>query len=153
GWGLVRAGGLRRPGPPRRDHRPVRKEEPMTRKRRRNQVDDMLDTAEVVPNADAAERPKRRYRWARRMLSLSPLMTVFCALVAVVAVGTLVQGTQAGTGPAEGQSASQAGRVQAESALRDWLDGDDSVFADSTVVSWDGASNTEDVEATDDEAG
>lgn len=125
----------------------------MATKRRRNQVNDMLDTAEVVPNADAATRPKRRYRLARRALTLSPFMTAFCALVAFIAIGLLIQNMQAGTSAADEVSASQTGRIQAESALQDWLDGDDSAFAESTIASWDGVSNTENVEATEGEVG
>lgn len=124
-----------------------------SRKRRRNQVDDMIDTAEVVPNADVAERPKRRYRLARRALVLSPFMTAFCALVAFVAVGMLIQNMQGGASASGEVSASQIGRTQAESSLQDWLDGNDSVFAEATITSWDGVSNTEDVEATDGEVG
>lgn len=122
-------------------------------KRRRNQVEDMLDTAEVVPNADVSTRPKRRYRLARRALVMSPFMTAFCALVAFIAVGLLIQNMQAGSSAADEASTSQTGRIQAESAMQDWLDKDDSAFADSTIVSWDGVSNTEDVEATEGEVG
>lgn len=125
----------------------------MARKSRRNQVDDMVDTAEVVPNSDATARTKRRYRLVRRALTLSPFMTAFCALVAFIAVGMLIQNTQAGTGAADGVSASHTGRIQAESSLQEWLDGDDSVLADSTIASWDGVSDTAEVEATDSEVG
>lgn len=122
-------------------------------KRRRNQVDDMLDTAEVVPNDDISRRPKRRYRLARRALALSPFLTAFCALVAFIAVGLLIQNMQAGSSAADEVSASQTGRIQAESALQDWLENDNSAFADSTIASRDGVSNTEDVEATEGEVG
>src|SRR5699024_7770502 len=125
----------------------------MARKRRRNQVDDMVDTAEVVPGADAARGSRRRYRAVRRALTLSPFMTAFCALVAFVAVGLLIQNTQAGTGAADEVSTSQTGRIQAESSLQEWLDGDDSVLAGSTIASWDGVSDTAEVEATDSEVG
>lgn len=125
----------------------------MARRPGRNQVDDMLDTAEVVPNTDAATGSKRRYRLVRRALTLSPFMTAFCALVAFVAVGMLIQNVQAGTSATGEVSASQTGRTEAESSLQSWLDSDDSVFADSTIASWDGVSNSEDVEATDTEVG
>src|SRR5699024_2979691 len=110
----------------------------MARRPGRNQVDDMLDTAEVVPNTDAATGSKRRYRLVRRALTLSPFMTAFCALVAFVAVGMLIQNVQAGTNATGEVSASQTGRTEAESSLQSWLDSDDSVFADSTIASWDG---------------
>ncbi|APX31749.1 hypothetical protein BH708_02350 [Brachybacterium sp. P6-10-X1] len=123
------------------------------KKRRRNQVDDMVDTAEVTPNAEAAGRAKRRYRLIRRALTLSPFMTAFCALVAFIVVGMLIQNMQAGSQAAGEVSASQTGRTQATSALQDWLDGEDSLLAGSRITSWDGVSNTEDVEATDGEIG
>src|SRR5699024_10145485 len=44
-------------------------------------------------------------------------------------------------------------RIQAESSLQEWLDGDDSVLAGSTIASWDGVSDTAEVEATDSEVG
>lgn len=125
----------------------------VARKRRRNQVDDMVDTAEVTPNPEAPGRPKRRYRMIRRALALSPFMTAFCALVAFIAVGVLIQTMQAGTQAGRDVSASQTGRTQATRAVQDWLDGDDSIFAGSTITSWDGVSNTEEVEATDSEIG
>lgn len=123
------------------------------RNRRRNQVDDMIDTAEVTPNPEAASRPKRRYRLIRRALALSPFMTVLSALVAFIAVGLLIQNPQAGSQATAEMSASQTGRTQATSALQDWLEGEGSLFADAAITSWDGVSNIEQVEATDSEIG
>jgi len=125
----------------------------VARKHRRNQVDDMIDTAEATPSPEAAARPKRRYRLIRRALTLSPFMTAFCALVAFIAVGVLIQNMQAGSQATAEVSASQTGRVQATSALQDWMDGEDSLFANAAITSWDGVSNREEVEATDSEIG
>src|SRR5690625_2786978 len=96
----------------------------MARKRRRNQVEDMVDTAEVVPGADAARGSKRRYRAVRRALTLSPFMTAFCALEPFVAVGLLIQNTQPGSRAAPEFRASRAGRLQVERSMQDRLDRD-----------------------------
>src|SRR5690625_588914 len=125
----------------------------VARKHRRNQVDDMIDTAEVTPNPEAAERPKRRYRLIRRALTLSPFMTSFCALVALIAVGVLIQNMQTGAGPTGETSASQAGRIQSPTALQCWMDGEGWIFVGAVITSWDGISNREEVEATDSEIG
>src|SRR5699024_12679059 len=93
------------------------------RKRRRNQVDDMIDTAEATPSPEAAARPKRRYRLIRRALTLSPFMTAYCALVAFIAVGVLIQNMQAGSQATAAVSAAQTGPDQAPRAWQPWMAG------------------------------
>src|SRR5699024_11360435 len=80
-------------------------------------------------------------------------MTAFCALVAFIAVGVLIQNMQAGSRAGAEVCASQTGRVQGTRALADWMGGEESLFANAAITSWDGVSNREEVEATDSEIG
>lgn len=122
-------------------------------KRRRNQIDDIYDTAEVVPSETISDKPKRRYRMTRRLLVIALLLAPInlIGLIAAFSVAT-GGGNITADAPAE-LSATETGRTEAESSLRDWLGTGSSVFAGSTITSWDGITDTKSVEATDDAIG
>lgn len=122
-------------------------------KRQRNQLDDIYDSAEVVPSNPVSDKPKRRYRLTRRLVVVALLLAPFNALGMVAAVSLVLNGADNSSGAAVEISATQTGRTEAESSLQEWLDSDDTAFGGSTITSWDGTSGTENVEATQDDIG
>ena len=122
-------------------------------KRHRNQVDDIYDSADVVPSNSVSDKPKRRYRLTRRLLVFALLLAPLNALGLVAAVSLVLNGVDNSSGAAVEISATQTGRTEAERSLQEWLDSDDTVFGGSTITSWDGTSGTENVEATQDDIG
>lgn len=122
-------------------------------KRKRNQVKDLFDTAEAVPDASASTRPKRRYRTARRMLLASTILAPLNVLGLVLMFSLVLSGVDTRSPGTAEVAATQTGRTQAESSLQQWLDGDESVFAGAIIRSWDGTSNAEDVAATEQDVG
>lgn len=121
--------------------------------RKRNQVDDLFDTADAVPHASASARPKRRYRTARRMLLASMILAPVNVLGLVLMFSLVVGGVDATSQGTAQVAATQTGRTQAESSLQQWLEAEESVFAGATITSWDGTSDPEDVAATEQQAG
>lgn len=121
--------------------------------RKRNQVTDLFDTAEAVPDVSASTRGKRRYRTARRMLLGSMILAPLNVLGLVLMFSLVLTGIDTRSPGTAEITATQSGRTQAESSLQQWLDTDESVFAGATITSWDGTSNAEDVAATEQEVG
>lgn len=121
--------------------------------RRRNQVDDLFDTADAVPDLSARVRGKRRYRTARRAVFVSVILAPLNVLGLILMFSIVLNGVDA-TGPGTAQvDATQTGRTQAERSLEQWLANDESVFAGAEITSWDGTSHIEDVEATEQDIG
>lgn len=121
--------------------------------RRRHQVGDLYDTAEAVPDPAARTRGKRRYRAARRALYVSMILAPLNVIGLILMFSIVLNGTQA-TDPASAQiTVSETGRTEAERALEQWLGGDESVFAGAEITSWDGTSNHESVESTEQDVG
>lgn len=121
--------------------------------RRRNQVADLFDTAEAVPDPSARSRGKRRYRAARRAVFASMILAPLNVLGLILMFSVVLNGVGA-TGPGTAQiQATQTGRTQAERSLEQWLANDESVFASAEITSWDGTSNIEDIEATEQDIG
>lgn len=121
--------------------------------RRRNQVNDLFDTAEAVPDPSARARGKRRYRTARRAVFASVILAPLNVLGLILMFSIVLNGVET-TGPGTAQiEATQTGRTQAERSLEQWLANDESVFAGAEITSWDGTSNIEDVEATEQDIG
>ena len=121
--------------------------------RRRHQVDDLFDTAEAVPDPAARARGKRRYRTARRAVFASVILAPLNVLGLILMFSIVLNGVDA-TGPGTAQiEATQTGRTQAERSLEQWLARDESVFSSAEITSWDGTSNVEDVEATEQDIG
>ncbi|WP_394217051.1 hypothetical protein [Brachybacterium vulturis] len=121
--------------------------------RRRNQVDDLFDTAEAVPDPSARARGKRRYRTARRAVFASVILAPLNVLGLILMFSIVLNGVE-NTGPGTAQvEATQTGRTQAERSLEQWLANDESVFAGAKITSWNGTSNIEDVEATEQDIG
>lgn len=121
--------------------------------RRRNQVNDLFDTAEAVPDPSARARGKRRYRTARRAVFASVILAPLNVLGLILMFSIVLNGVEA-TGPGTAQiQATQTGRTQAERSLEQWIAANGSVFAGAEITSWDGTSNIEDVEATEQDIG
>lgn len=121
--------------------------------RRRHQVADLCDTAETVPDPAARARGKRRYRTARRALYVSMILAPLNVIGLILMFSIVLNGVET-TGPASAQiTVSETGRTEAEQALEQWLSGDESVFAGAEITSWEGTSNHENVEATDQDVG
>lgn len=121
--------------------------------RRRHQVDDLFDTAEAVPDPSARARGKRRYRTARRAVFASVILAPLNVVGLILMFSIVLNGVDTtGPGTAEIQ-ATQTGRTQAERSLEQWLAADESVFAGAEITSWDGTSNIEDIEATEQDIG
>lgn len=121
--------------------------------RKRSQVDDLFDTADAVPDLSARARGKRRYRAARRAVFASVILAPLNVLGLILMFSIVLNGVDA-TGPGTAQiEATQTGRTQAERSVEQWLANDESVFADAEITSWDGTSNVEDVEATEQDIG
>lgn len=121
--------------------------------RRRHQVDDLFDTADAVPDPSARTRGKRLYRTARRAVFVSVILAPLNVLGLILMFSIVLNGVDA-TGPGTAQiEASQTGRTQAERSLEQWLANDESVFAGAEITSWDGTSNIEEVEATEQDIG
>lgn len=121
--------------------------------RKRNQVNDLFDTAEAVPDPSARSRGKRRYRTARRAVFASVILAPLNVIGLILMFSIVLNGVET-TGPGTAQvEASQTGRTQAERSLEQWLAADESVFADAEITSWDGTSNIENVEATEQDIG
>lgn len=121
--------------------------------RRRHQVNDLFDTAEAVPDPAARARGKRRYRTARRAVLASVILAPLNVLGLILMFSIVLNGVET-TGPGTAQvAATQTGRTQAERSLEQWLATDESVFAGAEITSWDGTSNTEEVEATEQDPG
>lgn len=121
--------------------------------RKRNQVTDLFDTAEAVPDASASTRGKRRYRTARRMLLASMILAPLNVLGLVLMFSLVLTGVDTRSPGTAEVAATQTGRTHAESSLQQWLDADESVFAGGTITSWDGTSNAQDVAATEQDIG
>jgi len=121
--------------------------------RRRHQVDDLFDTADAMPDLSARARGMRRYRTARRAVFASVILAPLNVLGLILMFSIVLNGVDA-TGPGTAQiQATQTGRTQAERSLEQWLAADESVFADAEITSWDGTSNIEEVEATEQDIG
>lgn len=121
--------------------------------RRRSQVADLYDTAETVPDPAARPRGKRRYRNARRALYVSMILAPLNVIGLILMFSIVLNGAPT-TGPASAQiTVSETGRTEAEQALEQWLGSEESVFAGAEITSWDGTSNHETVEATDQDVG
>lgn len=121
--------------------------------RRRHQVDDLFDTAEAVPDPSARSRGKRRYRTARRAVFASMILAPLNVVGLILMFSIVLNGVDA-TGPGTAQiEATQTGRTQAERSLEQWLTNDESVFVGAEITSWDGTSNIEAVEATEQDIG
>lgn len=121
--------------------------------RRRHQVNDLFDTAEAVPDPSARSRGKRRYRTARRAVFASMILAPLNVVGLILMFSIVLNGVDA-TGPGTAQiQATQTGRTQADRSLEQWLANDESVFADAEITSWDGTSNIEEVEATEQDIG
>ncbi|MGP4915559.1 hypothetical protein ACTXJ9_07620 [Brachybacterium tyrofermentans] len=121
--------------------------------RKRHQVDDLFDTAEALPDPSERARGMRRYRTARRAVFASVILAPLNVLGLILMFSIVLNGVDA-TGPGTAQiDATQTGRTQAERSLEQWLANDESVFAGAEITSWDGTSNIEDVEATEQDIG
>jgi len=121
--------------------------------RRRHQITDLFDTADTVPDTTARSRGIRRYRTARRALFASMILAPLNVIGLILMFSVVLNGVPA-TGPASTQiAATETGRTEAEQALEQWLTTDESVFASAEITSWDGTSNHESVEATEQDIG
>lgn len=122
------------------------------KKRSRNQVDDLVDTAAVLPNGQVAHKARKRYVLMRRLLILSLLLAPLNLAGLFASANLAFNGIAVATDEADA-SKYETGRTEAESSLQTWLDSEKSPLAGSEISSWDGVSDVASVEATDQEVG